>query len=378
MCVALYIPEDVARPSPEDFLKMERANPHGAGVGWYDAEAGVCRWAKGLTAQQVSDLLATIPGVAALVHFRWASAGGQDKGLTHPFPIGYPPRDDDEGQPDWQWDMALTGTAREIMIHNGHWGAWETWKPKRLPKGPWSDTRLAAYLADVEPQVLAQLGGKVATMNAHRVELRGSWEQEGGVYYSNKSWKYSTGRCGIGYSSSDDEDWKDWWKNRSGTTGGTNIYYDDKDACPHGYFFHCPVHKCELPKKKQADPQDFVAQRERREARAATEPGDTIRKAEPVGVGGEGPFVVTYEGPYGYARASVETTEEVDRLMALSDDEFLTEMLGLDDFTMSDEADASAPSDRDQPAIGFESFAADHAEVQRALAGEPDTGGEGG
>lgn len=425
MCVAIYIPGDVARPSLEDFKKMEASNPHGAGVGWVDSEHGVVRWAKGLTAVQVSDLLATIPGVPALVHFRWASAGGRDKGLCHPFPLGIPPETPDDF--DWSWDLKEKGLADEILIHNGHWSNWESWKPKRgLPEGPWSDTRLAAYLADVQPQVLHALGGKVATMSAARVELRGQWETKAGVYYSNTYWQHSVGMYGTGCDT-DDGDWRDWWKERarqdSRTTYGgySSSDWDRAIACKHGFKWHCA--ECEKAGIKlpiYPDPgikkDEFAAVRERREkasgiggpdGKPTLGEGDVTMTAQPLGKGGSGPFEVAYSGPYGYARATVDSLEEVDRLMALDPDEVVMELLRIDDCEMFDSEEAAQaadaalladlPDDADHQsedtATGYARFAEEYAEVQKALADQctcgktpdhapslhdgPDLGGEG-
>lgn len=355
MCVAIHVPGGVTRPSLEDMKKMETSNPHGAGIGWFDPDTGRCRWIKGLSAEGVQAVMERLDSdFALLIHFRWASAGDRSKGLCHPFPIGAAP-DLANGKPDVKWDLAEEGEADEIMIHNGHWSSWERWKPKRLPGGPWSDTRLAAYLADIEPTILHELGGKVAVMNRFRTTLIGYWTEEHNVYYSNTSWRYSGtgsmysgGSCGPGHQTSlrpysvTPEPYVVSGVN--GVTGGTTTATSGADA------------------KVDYDAQ-FAARRADRE-KAAGIVGRTGRVTQPVtplnpdvptngakngnSVSGKprngsgvsqatvrsvspdldkpGPFYVKYEGQYGFARMKCDTPEQVEKLMAMDEDKFVEAM----------------------------------------------------
>ena len=83
MCVILICPPKV-RPNPDVLFACDAANPHGAGMAW--RSKGRVHWLKNAS---VSDLLRELPKIKGeiVIHFRWASVGGVDARLCHPFPV---------------------------------------------------------------------------------------------------------------------------------------------------------------------------------------------------------------------------------------------------------------------------------------------------
>ncbi len=179
MCVAIVIPSGAKNPTVEELLEMEEANPDGAGVAWHaDNEV---HWLKGLEAKEVDALLGGLPNCTKLVHFRLATAGGSKPELTHPFPVEKAPR------------LALSGRARQVLIHNGHISDWELYAKLQgdLPGGPWSDTRLMARLAHTRSyKILNEFRGqKFALLDkTGGVKISGDWTKRDGALYSNMYW----------------------------------------------------------------------------------------------------------------------------------------------------------------------------------------------
>jgi hypothetical protein len=177
MCVILVCPETV-RPKPEVLYACHEANPHGAGVAW--REAGRVRWQKNLTAGEVMTLLKKLEG-EVVVHFRWASVGGVDPRLCHPFPITP------------KASVSLSGMADNVLFHNGTWSDYpdalerlERHRKEPLPGGPMSDTRAAALVVHTAgADVLHRMSGRWVWMNAERTRLFGPWEEWKGMQVSN-------------------------------------------------------------------------------------------------------------------------------------------------------------------------------------------------
>lgn len=185
MCVAIVIPvgEEVVLPTLAELEEMEKGNPHGAGLGW--VEDGRCHWHKGLKAAEIHAALPFTPR-PALVHFRFGTAGDKVPELTHPFPVA-------STCPVW-----LAGSAGALVIHNGHWHEWQSalkhasWV-RKMPDGPWSDTRFIAFLLSrhVAKKVAAEIGNgsKLAILYDNgTVSTFGHWFTRGGVEYSNLQW----------------------------------------------------------------------------------------------------------------------------------------------------------------------------------------------
>jgi hypothetical protein len=171
MCVVLICPPKV-RPPLSVLQACHEANPHGAGVAWREKRR--IHWRKNLSALGVHRLIGEVPG-EVIIHFRWASIGGVDPLLCHPFPVSA------DALPE------LSGTAKAVLFHNGTWSAYAD----ALPivgdlDGPVSDSRMAAALAFHRgANVLRQLSGRWAVMMRRETELFGDWQPWRGLLVSN-------------------------------------------------------------------------------------------------------------------------------------------------------------------------------------------------
>lgn len=148
MCMIFVCREGI--PSFTSLKRAEETNDDGAGIAWREKdskkeEGTVVRWKKGLSAKEVWDLINEMElkkYLPFVVHFRSASQGGDLKELCHPFPIVE------------SVSLALEGTAKCVLFHNGTFHRWEEMMQKvcwgggaRMPPGPWSDSRALAWLA---------------------------------------------------------------------------------------------------------------------------------------------------------------------------------------------------------------------------------------
>ena len=177
MCVILVCPKDV-RPSSSVLYACHDANPLGAGVAW--RENGKVRWVKNLGPGKLHTLLKTLEG-EVVIHFRWASVGGVNARLCHPFPVTK------------RANLSLSGNADTVLFHNGTWHGYvdallrlEEVRKSPLPSSPMSDTRAAALVAHTTgPDVLKKLPGKWVWMNAQETKLYGHWQEWNGMQVSN-------------------------------------------------------------------------------------------------------------------------------------------------------------------------------------------------
>lgn len=194
MC--LIIATRTGRPKEEYIRNGFSNHPDGTGIAWH--ENGEVHYKKNLTVDEAIKMAAELP-VGYIIHFRWASVGGKDKSLIHPFPI----RKD--------VPLAESGTAKSVLFHNGHWEQWNNVLVNHLssritlPRGKWSDTRAIAFLVSVHGQGILKLiesAGKFIVMQNGKNYGFGHFEEEEGVSYSNSSYKsYIRGGCGTGLSS---------------------------------------------------------------------------------------------------------------------------------------------------------------------------------
>jgi predicted glutamine amidotransferase len=106
MCVILVSPGPKARPTRPILDACHEANPHGAGLAWREGRR--VRWMKNLDVDDAHALLAELTG-EVVIHFRWASVGGVDADLCHPFPVTATAKTD------------LFGNADAVLFHNGTW-----------------------------------------------------------------------------------------------------------------------------------------------------------------------------------------------------------------------------------------------------------------
>jgi hypothetical protein len=178
MCVILVCPDETKRPDRAVLDACHAANPHGAGVAW--REGGRVRWMKNLEPDDLEALLPELPG-EVVIHFRWASVGGVDADLCHPFPVTRKAETD------------LFGSAKAVVFQNGTWGAYDealrrltNGQGRKLPDGPMSDTRAAALCVRVHGrEMLAKLPGRWVWMDGERTRLYGSWLSFRGMRASN-------------------------------------------------------------------------------------------------------------------------------------------------------------------------------------------------
>lgn len=180
MCVILVCPDENARPDRDVLEACHDANPHGAGMAW--RERGKVRWMKNLDVDDIEALLAELLG-EVVIHFRWASVGGVDADLCHPFPVT-------------RWSKTdLFGEADAVLFHNGTWPAYDEAlrrlrqeHGKALPRGPMSDTRAAALCVHAHGRrILSHLPGRWVWMNAKQTRLYGPWSEFRGMRVSNRN-----------------------------------------------------------------------------------------------------------------------------------------------------------------------------------------------
>jgi len=185
MCVILCANE--RRLTPQMVEDANRANPDGLGLAWI--ERGAVRWRKGLSLRDAKDIVTDVP-VPYVLHARWATVGGVTPALCHPFPINL------------QMSPALTGRARSVLFHNGHWAEWTRWLDAKRPAGAWSDSRGMAWLSAIYGQsVLEEIAAtqKLAVLNTRGITLYGhGWKElhGGAIFASNLNWMGRSARSG--------------------------------------------------------------------------------------------------------------------------------------------------------------------------------------
>lgn len=190
MCVIAVVEEGQERPTEREVGAMYEQNSFGAGVAW--REDGRVRWKKGLKLGDMLELNDQLP-FPYVLHFRIPSCGGHDMGLCHPFPILPVAPLDLEGS-----------TEGSVLFHNGHWSRYDAeirdacYKSRiKLPIGPWSDTRVMAFLAsNFGLGILDFIDEKILIFSPTEIKVLGDYGQTGWSYYlgkylvSNKHWTY--------------------------------------------------------------------------------------------------------------------------------------------------------------------------------------------
>lgn len=201
MCVAVTLGAGTWLDGKE-VEQMNRANADGVGVAW--AKDGLVEWYKTtkVDPDYIARMIYAFREFPRLVHFRLSTAGGTRPELCHPFEIGPLANCDPRG------------SSTRVMIHNGHWHKWNDVHKMLsseglLPSGPWSDSRLVAYLSHDDPEWLESIGGRVAVMRGngdiHRI---GDWQElRPDLWVSNKIWETTNYTRG-GYTGF--RHWKGW------------------------------------------------------------------------------------------------------------------------------------------------------------------------
>lgn len=185
MCVIQVFDEKKA--NPDMIVAGFRANDHGSGVAWREKKGdklGV-KWKKGI--QNPDEVVALVEGLELpyVVHHRIASIGPKIPEMTHPFPCTKDVSTDLEG-----W------TDKAVLFHNGTWSEYRhkmyeaaLLKGVKLPRGPFSDTRMMAWLYHLLGEgFLDDISEKVILFKPDDIEIFGQsrgWTCVDGVWCSN-------------------------------------------------------------------------------------------------------------------------------------------------------------------------------------------------
>lgn len=188
MCVIISGREN--KPTLVELQAAERQNPDGGSLSWCTADGVVFR--KGLTAEAIhKDLSALTGDTRWTVHFRYATVGGTNDGLCHPFPISS------------DTPLDAEGTADRVLFHNGTVHDWQerladvALDPKfkiQVPAGEWSDSRAIAWLLALNKSTrgLRFIEGKFIVMNSKGIKIYPEsgegWTLRNGISYSNTFW----------------------------------------------------------------------------------------------------------------------------------------------------------------------------------------------
>lgn len=198
MCIIVYKPADVPAPSAEALLGCWQRNPHGAGLmypegGKVAIRKGFMTWEDFTEAYAEAARERNLEGVPLALHFRIATHGDIKPGCCHPFAV----------TKDYAEMRAVELSANVGFMHNGTLGGLET-------SDSVSDSM--AFARNVlEP--LSQISGTL--VGDRRVEriiaastqdsrfllmdgtgnarMFGRWFEDGGIYYSNNSFRTPRG-----------------------------------------------------------------------------------------------------------------------------------------------------------------------------------------
>lgn len=190
MCLIIYAKD--ARPKPEYIENGFSNHPDGTSIAWQEGD--FIHYKKDITLEECKKMAAELP-LGYVIHCRWASVGGKDKSLIHPFPV----RKD--------VPLRVEGKTKRVLFHNGHWNDWSNVLVNHLtsrvllPKGKWSDTRAISFLVSVHGNNVLNLlskAGKFVVMSSARTSTFGTFILHEGVYYSNDSYNRLTRFRGTG------------------------------------------------------------------------------------------------------------------------------------------------------------------------------------
>lgn len=152
----------------------EAQNRDGAGIAW--CKGGKVHWKKGIDAKEAYAIQEQV-NLPVIIHFRMASAGGNDKALTHPFPVTN------------TVSVDKSGTTDRVLFHNGHWSGWDDKlmdeiisRGINVPDGPWSDSRTIALLVKNHGEHILSLiavTSRFAMMSGNgEIKIWGKWEKD--------------------------------------------------------------------------------------------------------------------------------------------------------------------------------------------------------
>lgn len=224
MCVIMCYEDDF--PKLETLKSAEDMNSDGGGMAWISQKDGYVHWQKGITADQMMDLIKQKNiQLPIIIHFRIATVGGSGKELTHPFPVN------DEAH------IKTKGKAKSVLFHNGTWTEWRKTCLKTIvqqkiefPRGYWSDSRALAWLTNRYGSGFLNLvtSSKIALLTKAGIErYSDGWTTVDGATCSNSTfdrvYSYQNNNT-TNFSNSETE------------TTNSFSNYDDDQYNPYGYW----------------------------------------------------------------------------------------------------------------------------------------------
>lgn len=181
MCVIVMKPIGVNLPSEKVLRECWDANPDGAGFA-VSSQGNAPQYFKGF--MTFESLMATVTWYdvtsnAILIHFRIATHGGINQGHTHPFPLVN----------DFEEMRKLEGSHECVVAHNGVFHI--------ATPDSHSDTMQAISEMGNDPTMWWNCnynvvsGSKLAILRSNgEYELLGYWMCDGGIFYSNQTYKW--------------------------------------------------------------------------------------------------------------------------------------------------------------------------------------------
>ena len=181
MCIIIYTPAGVSRPSRSEIFRAWEANPDGGGI-MYPADEGVAIEKGFMRAESLLSAVRAVPdGLPLVIHMRRATSGSVSPECCHPFPVT-----DDEEELTALATLAENAVAHNGIVGDGEFGLSDTQVFVRdVLAAPfvlkhWNESGLWSLLEHVLE------GSKWAFMGADgNVRLVGHFRREGGRWYSN-------------------------------------------------------------------------------------------------------------------------------------------------------------------------------------------------
>lgn len=208
---------DKRKLTDDELNKCFRSDSDGAGFAY--PRDGKVYYAKGfMTVDELRQWYGIIPkDTPHVVHFRTHTSGGKSADLTHPYLVS-------KTSPLRQSGV----TSHKVLFHNGVVSNWKELmvsfyaaKGRKIPTGPWSDTRFAAVLLEhLGEEVFSLLTGRWVTVaKTGEIHLYGDYTRSNGVLFSNMAHAY----CYKSYKSKlySSEYWRtyDWERERERENG---------------------------------------------------------------------------------------------------------------------------------------------------------------
>jgi predicted glutamine amidotransferase len=184
MCVIVVAP--TKDPDLPTLYKCQDKNPHGGGVAW--AENGFVHFKKGITAEQMQDLVANKP-FPHIFHFRIASVGKVIPALCHPFVVKRKHNADMDGV-----------TNCPVFFHNGTIQDWKYMAQLAGVKYPEfaSDSMVLARIVSMRGEGILNhisTGNRFVVLRPDgTVKTYGQFTRVGDCEYSNNYWNFTSHR----------------------------------------------------------------------------------------------------------------------------------------------------------------------------------------